>query len=109
MEPPFRKVWEPADNPVELDLDAAGITAIIWAIGFRPDYRWIDLPAFDGRGHPRFRRGVSPVDGLYFIGLPWLHTWGSGRFLSVAQDADYLAGVIADRLSTAPAYRATAA
>ena len=29
--------------------------------------------------------------GLYFIGLPWLHTWGSGRFSGVARDALYLA------------------
>lgn len=96
-EPPFRKVWEPTENPVALDLDAAGITSIVWAIGFKADYRWIDLPTFDGRGHPRFQRGVSPVEGLYFLGLPWLHTWGSGRFLSMAQDAEYLADVIAER------------
>jgi putative flavoprotein involved in K+ transport len=31
------------------------------------------------------------VAGLYFIGLPWLHTWGSGRFAQVGEDAVYLA------------------
>ena len=36
-------------------------------------------------------RGVSPVPGLYFLGLPWLHTWGSGRFSGVARDALFLA------------------
>jgi len=82
---------------LSLDAEAAGITTIIWAIGFRPDYRWIELPAFDGRGHPRYERGVSPVPGLYFLGLPWLNTWGSGRFLGIAEDAKYLARVIAQR------------
>jgi putative flavoprotein involved in K+ transport len=36
------------------------------------------------------RRGVTKEPGLYVIGLPWLWTWGSGRFLSVGQDADYV-------------------
>lgn len=97
-EPPYEKAWVPPTDPTELDLDAAGVTSIVWAIGFRADYRWIDLPAFDGRGHPRFTRGVSPVPGLYFLGLPWLHTWGSGRFLGVADDARHLAATIDERL-----------
>jgi putative flavoprotein involved in K+ transport len=63
-----------------------------------PDrFRATDLPSFDGRAHPRFTRGVSPVPGLYFLGLPWLHTWGSGRFLGVAKDARHLVDVIAAR------------
>jgi len=99
VEPPFRKLWEPDFDPVSVDADEAGITAIVWAIGFRPDYSWIELPAFDGRGHPRFRRGVTDVAGLYFIGLPWLNTWGSGRFLGIAEDAEYLAVEIAERLA----------
>lgn len=94
-EAPFDKAWAPDADPTTLDLAAAGITSIVWAIGFRPDYRWIDLPAFDGRGHPTFQRGVSPVPGLYFLGLPWLNTWGSGRFLGVADDARHLVETIA--------------
>lgn len=96
-EPPFQKVWVPPADPVSLDLRAAGITGIVWASGFRADYSWIDLPAFDGRGHPRFTRGVSPVPGLYFLGLPWLHTWGSGRFLGVADDSRFLVETIVER------------
>ena len=96
-EPPFVKAWAPDAEPRSLDLHAAGITSIVWASGFRADYSWIDLPAFDGRGHPRFKRGVTPVPGLYFLGLPWLHTWGSGRFLGVADDAQFLVQTIAER------------
>lgn len=96
-EPPFEKAWQPAAEPVDLDLREAGITSIVWASGFRANYAWIDLPAFDGRGHPRFTRGVSPVPGLYFLGLPWLHTWGSGRLLGVADDARFLVETIAAR------------
>jgi putative flavoprotein involved in K+ transport len=100
-EPPFRKVWHPAAETLQLDLAAAGIGSIVWASGFKADYTWIDLPVFDGRGHPRFTRGVSPVPGLYFVGLPWLNTWGSGRFLGVADDARHLVDVIERRLAAA--------
>lgn len=97
VEAPFQKAWTPEHEPRTLDLRAAGITSIVWASGFRANYSWIDLPTFDGRGHPRFTRGVSPVPGLYFLGLPWLHTWGSGRFLGMADDASHLVNVIVDR------------
>jgi putative flavoprotein involved in K+ transport len=97
VEAPFEKAWVPPVGNEALDLHDAGITSIVWASGFRADYSWIDLPSFDGRAHPRFTRGVSPVPGLYFLGLPWLHTWGSGRFLGVAKDARHLVDVIAER------------
>jgi putative flavoprotein involved in K+ transport len=101
QEAPFEKAWAPVQDPTSLDLAAAGITSVIWAIGFRADYRWIDLPAFDGRGHPTFKRGVSPVPGLYFLGLPWLNTWGSGRILGVADDARHLVETIVQRRDAA--------
>jgi putative flavoprotein involved in K+ transport len=45
---------------------------------------------------------VTREDGLYFLGLPWLHTWGSGRLSGVGRDAAYLADHIAARID-APA------
>ena len=86
-------VWEPgreAEDPPEVDLAAAGITSVIWATGFGRDHRWIELPIFDGRGYPTHVRGVTSRPGLYFLGLPWQHTWGSGRFSGVAADAEHL-------------------
>lgn len=89
-------MWAPEADPTSLDLAAEGITTIIWAIGYRPDYRWIEASAFDGAGHPMQTRGVTEVPGLSFIGLPWMHTWGSGRFLGIDRDAAHLAeGIIA--------------
>ena len=75
----------------------------MWCIGFRTDYGWIDLPVFNGRGQPAHVRAVSAVPGVYFLGLPWLYTWGSGRFSGVARDAEYLAEHIEARLTDAPA------
>ena len=64
---------------------------MVWCIGFLPEFGWVDAPVFNGRGEPVHLRGVTGVPGLYFLGLPWLHTWGSGRFSGVARDALYLA------------------
>ncbi len=92
-EPPstYTPVWMPAEERTTLDLAAAGITSIVWCIGFQPDFQWVEAPVFDGRGHPGHVRGVTRQPGLYFLGLPWLYTWGSGRFSGVARDALYLA------------------
>ncbi|MFD4605167.1 MSMEG_0569 family flavin-dependent oxidoreductase [Streptomyces sp. NPDC058464] len=84
-------VWEPAEQPRTLDLAEAGITSVVWSTGFARDHRWIEIPAFDGRGYPMHWRGISSVPGLYFLGLPWQHSWGSGRFEAVGRDAEFLA------------------
>ncbi|NLU99156.1 MSMEG_0569 family flavin-dependent oxidoreductase [Marinomonas sp. UCMA 3892] len=94
VEPPYQPVWEPKEERENLDLAASGITSIIWCIGFTPDFSWLDLPVFNGMGAPVHRRGVTNEKGVYFIGLPWLFTWGSGRFSGVAADAAYLSKVI---------------
>jgi putative flavoprotein involved in K+ transport len=60
-------------------------------MGFATDYSFIELPAFEDSGYPKHDRGVTPVPGLYFLGLPWMYTWGSGRFCGVARDAEHLA------------------
>jgi putative flavoprotein involved in K+ transport len=87
-------VWEPDEQPASLDLAAAGITSVIWSTGFTRDHRWIEIPAFDGRGYPMHWRGATSCPGLYFIGLPWQYSWGSGRFEAVGRDAEFLAGHI---------------
>ncbi len=94
----YEPVWQPARERPSLRLAESGIAAVVWCIGFRPDYAWLELPVFDGRGNPGHVRGVTAYEGLYFLGLPWLYTWGSGRFSGVARDARHLADCIAARL-----------
>ncbi len=83
--------WQPTADPATLDLRQAGINSVIYATGFHFDFGWIDLPLFDERGYPRYERGVTEVPGLYFVGLHWLHTLGSGLFYQVGRDAEYVA------------------
>ena len=105
----YRPLWTPPRERARLDYRAAGITSIVWCIGFHTDYSWIDLPVFNGRGNPSHVRGVTPVAGVYFLGLPWLYTWGSGRFSGVARDAEYLAEHIKTRIGLAGSERPLAA
>lgn len=93
----YEPVWTPAAERPTLDLAASGIAAIVWCIGFKPDFRWLDAPVFNGAGHPQHRRGITAQEGVYFIGLPWLHTWGSGRFGAVGRDAEHIVAHIAAR------------
>lgn len=93
----YEPVWQPEGERTSLKLREAGIGSVIWCIGFQPDFQWVNAPVFNGSGSPVHHRGVSPQPGLYFVGLPWLYTWGSGRFSGVARDALYLAEQIEAR------------
>ena len=97
VEPRYQPVWEPENIVTELDYVVADIHTIIWSMGYRSDYRWIELPVFDGKGYPGHQRGVTGVPGIYFLGLPWQYTWGSGRFSGVAADARFLADCVEAR------------
>ncbi len=72
------------------------VSAVIWATGYRPDYSWIKLPIFDADGRLRHRRGVTDAPGLYFLGLTWQHTRGSALIGWVKDDAEFIAGRIAE-------------
>jgi putative flavoprotein involved in K+ transport len=90
---------EPREVPEvgELDLRRAGVGTVLWANGWRPDYGWIELPIFDEHGWPRQTRGSAEVDGLYFVGLHWLHKRKSTLLVGVAEDARHVAGELAAR------------
>jgi putative flavoprotein involved in K+ transport len=94
-------VWQPKYSELSLDLAAANIRTVIWSTGFQTDFSWIDLPVFNGNGYPHYDRGITNLPGCYFIGLPWLYTWGSGRFSGVARDANYIAEHMAIKTKSA--------
>ena len=77
---------------------------VIWATGFRLDHAWIDAPgAVDERGDVVHERGVTPVRGLYVLGMPWQHTRGSALLGWVKDDAAHVAAQIARVAGAAPA------
>ena len=58
------------------------------------------LPVFGADARVEHRRGVTAIPGLYFLGLPWLHTRGSALLGWVKDDASYIAGRIAEHTAT---------
>jgi putative flavoprotein involved in K+ transport len=86
-----------AEVITELDVQSAGITSVIWATGYRFDFSLVQLPVVDADGYPVQKRGVTGFPGLYFVGLPWLHTSGSGVFGGVGDDAAFIVADIAGK------------
>jgi putative flavoprotein involved in K+ transport len=80
----------PIADVTRIDLRDAGITTILWANGYRPDYSWIELDVTDEFGWPVQQRGVSEHPGLYFVGVNWLHKRKSALFGGVGEDAEHL-------------------
>jgi putative flavoprotein involved in K+ transport len=72
------------------------VEAVVWATGFHPDFRWIDLPAFDDHGYPRHQRCVVPeAPGLFFVGLHFQTALNSALIGGVGADARYVVGMTA--------------
>ena len=86
---------------MQLDLRSGEIRSIVWATGFRPDYRWLDVPVVDAKGQLRHHGGVVDSPGLYALGLPVLLRRKSTFIYGIEDDArevtDHLAGYLAAR------------
>ena len=99
LEPEARKSWpEPSSlsNPLRsLNLADENVTTIIWATGYKQDFSWLKVDAFDEKGAPIHQRGVSKEPGLYFLGLPWQSRRGSTFLWGVWHDAKFVADQIA--------------
>jgi putative flavoprotein involved in K+ transport len=83
----------------ELDLDAEGIIVVVWATGYRFDFSWVEFPIFDEFGYPHQQQGVTAIPGLYFVGLPWLHTLKSSLMVGVGEDAAHIVANIVGRVT----------
>lgn len=78
----------------QLDLAAEGIATVLWTSGYRPVLDWIHLPVLDSFGLPVQTGGRSSIDGLCFIGTPWLVDMASANLIGLVRDAELLASQI---------------
>ena len=81
----------------QLDTKSIDLGSLIWATGYTHDFSWIDLPVLDARGTPIHDRGIAPLPGIYFLGLPWLSRMNSSFLSGVGDDAARLADIIQSR------------
>ncbi len=77
----------PGSPPTALDLNQHGIRTIIWATGFRRNYRWLQVPVLDAEGEIIHAGGVTPSPGLYVLGLRFLRRRNSSFLDGVGADA----------------------
>ncbi|MCB4821347.1 NAD(P)-binding domain-containing protein [Roseicella aerolata] len=84
--------------PGSLDLAAEGIGSVVWAGGFRRDYRWLQVPVLDAGGEIIHRGGVTPEAGLFVLGLRFMRRRRSNLIDGVGQDAAELAEAILGHL-----------
>jgi putative flavoprotein involved in K+ transport len=89
----FARTVDVADGlPVFEDGRVVEVANVIWCTGFRNDFGWIHLPVIGADGYPEQRRGVvSSSPGLYFVGLPFLHSFSSMLILGAGRDAEHVA------------------
>ena len=95
----FEATRVPTSSPLSIDLRNGRIRSIVWATGFRPEYRWLRVPVFDHKGQLRHDGGVVESPGLYALGLPVLRRRKSTFIHGADDDArevtDHLAGYLA--------------
>ncbi|MBA2521623.1 MAG: NAD(P)-binding domain-containing protein, partial [Chloroflexia bacterium] len=86
-----------------LDLKAADIGTVIWALGYTFDYSLVKLPVRDADGFPIQTSGVTRYPGLFFAGMPWMPSERSGFLLGVGDAAER----IATRIAAADGHRSS--
>jgi putative flavoprotein involved in K+ transport len=96
-------------KPMLVDGQVLDVANVIWCTGFRPDYRWIDLPIAGEDGWPVQDRGVASEPGLYFLGIPFQSGFTSMLILGADRDARHVASRVAamaaERARPAPSSR----
>ena len=79
--------------PVLDDGRVLDVRNVVWCTGFRPDFSWIRFPFEIGDdGYPvQYRGTVASSPGLYFAGLPFLHSFASMLVAGTGRDAERVA------------------
>ena len=83
-----RATWLDGEEVFTADGKGYWVKNVIWATGYQSDYAWLQVPGvIDQHGNPIHERGVTPIPGLYFLGLSWQYTRNSGLIRGVGTDA----------------------
>jgi putative flavoprotein involved in K+ transport len=101
----FASTEAPPSPRWQLDLRSGEIRTILWATGFRPDYRWLDVPVLDTKGQLRHDGGLVDSPGLYALGLPVLRRRRSTFLCGIEDDAREVIGELDGYLAGGPRVR----
>jgi putative flavoprotein involved in K+ transport len=78
------------EAPTTLEFDTENIRSIVWATGYSRPYPWLKISALDEHGEIKHKKGVTPVGGLYVLGMRFQRTKGSNIIDGVGRDAEQL-------------------
>jgi putative flavoprotein involved in K+ transport len=98
-EPEASRVIRVEPTPMALDLETEGIRTVVWATGYHRNYSWLQVPILDGSREIIHRGGVTPMPGLYVLGLRFMRRRRSNFIDGVGLDAEALAEHILNYLS----------
>jgi putative flavoprotein involved in K+ transport len=85
-------------TPSEVDIEAENIRTVVWATGYQRRYPWLRVPVLDAQGEITHKEGITPVVGLYVLGMRFQKRKYSNLIDGVGRDAEDLADHIAHRL-----------
>jgi putative flavoprotein involved in K+ transport len=77
-----------------LSVKDEGVSTIVWAMGYRRDFRWLKLLVHKMDGELAHRDGVTSVPGLYALGLRLLRKRDSHFVGGVGSDAEAISDEI---------------
>jgi len=82
------------------DGTSVNIRTVIWAVGYLDDSSWLDI---EGAAAPDgtflHKAGISPVEGIYFVGRPWQRNRASALIMGAGPDAEIIVqGLLSDRM-----------
>ena len=81
-----------------LDLARGEVRTILWATGYRPDYRWLKVPVLDRKGQIDHDGGVTASPGLFAMGLPFMRRRKSTLIDGAGADAQDVSEQLARHL-----------
>jgi len=79
-----------ASRKTTLNLSDHEVSTIIWCTGFDGDFNYLRLPVFNEDGTILHKGGIAEIEGLYFIGFPWLRKRQSMLIQGIEEDAEII-------------------
>jgi putative flavoprotein involved in K+ transport len=98
----FAPTRTPEQPRLIVDLAANRVGTVLWATGFRPDYRWLRVPVFDRKGRLRHDGGIVGAPGLYALGLNFMRRRKSSFIHGTEDDVSDLGAHLVAYLRRAP-------
>jgi putative flavoprotein involved in K+ transport len=86
-------------TPEELDLEALGVTSVVWTTGFRGDFGYLPPELLDPAGQPVQVHGLTSMPGVFCLGLPWQTRRRSALISGVDLDAAFIVERLAEHLA----------